>query len=74
MSITPEREESDEPIPAYLNNKIVIMTKEGVTVSAKEDLANYNIGIQAGSAALEAVTERCRLRVHSGQNYGVSYL
>ncbi len=41
---------------AYLNNKIVIMTKEGVTVSAKEDLANYNIGIQAGSAALEAVT------------------
>lgn len=27
-----------------------------VTVSAKEDLANYNIGIQAGSAALEAVT------------------
>ena len=26
------------------------------SVSAKEDLANYNIGIQAGSAALEAVT------------------
>ena len=31
------------------------MTKEGVTVNSKEDLANYQIGIQAGSAALEAV-------------------
>ena len=56
MSITPEREEAMSLSQAYLNNKIVIMTKEGVTVSAKEDLANYNIGIQAGSAALEAVT------------------
>lgn len=51
MSITPEREEAMSLSQAYLNNKIVIMTKEGVTVSAKEDLANYNIGIQAGSAA-----------------------
>lgn len=49
--ITPEREEAMSLSQAYLNNKIVIMTKEGVTVSAKEDLANYNIGIQAGSAA-----------------------
>ena len=56
MSITPEREEAMSLSQAYLNNKIVIMTKEGVAVSAKEDLANYNIGIQAGSAALEAVT------------------
>lgn len=56
MSVTPEREEAMSLSQAYLNNKIVIMTKEGVTISAKEDLANYNIGIQAGSAALEAVT------------------
>lgn len=42
--ITPEREEAMSLSQAYLNNKIVIMTKEGVTVSAKEDLANYNIG------------------------------
>lgn len=55
MSITPEREEQMSLSQAYLNNKIVIMTKEGVTVNSKEDLANYQIGIQAGSAALEAV-------------------
>lgn len=55
MSITPEREEQMSLSQAYLNNKIVIMTKDGVTVNNKEDLANYQIGIQAGSAALEAV-------------------
>lgn len=55
MSITPERQEAMSLSQAYLNNKIVILCKEGVTVETKEDLANYNIGIQAGSAALEAV-------------------
>lgn len=55
MSITPERQEQMSLSQAYLNNKIVIMTKEGVTVNSKEDLADYQIGIQAGSAALEAV-------------------
>ena len=55
MSITPERQEAMSLSQAYLNNKIVILCKEGVTIEAKEDLANYNIGIQAGSAALEAV-------------------
>ncbi len=55
MSITPEREEAMSLSQAYLNNKIVIMCKDGVEVQSKEDLANYNIGIQAGSAALEAV-------------------
>lgn len=55
MSATAEREKSMSLSQAYLNNKIIIMTKSGVTVSAKEDLVNYNIGIQAGSAALEAV-------------------
>ncbi|NCC06913.1 MAG: amino acid ABC transporter substrate-binding protein [Clostridia bacterium] len=55
MSMTAERQESMALSQPYLNNKIVIMTAEGCTVAAKEDLANYNIGIQAGSAALEAV-------------------
>ena len=55
MSITPERQEAMSLSQAYLNNKIVILCKEGVTIAANEDLANYNIGIQAGSAALEAV-------------------
>ena len=56
MSATSEREKSMSLSQAYLNNKIIIMTKAGVTVANKEDLLNYNIGIQAGSAALEAVT------------------
>lgn len=55
MSITPERQEGMSLSNAYLNNKIIVMTKEGVTLESKEDLVNYNIGIQAGSAALEAV-------------------
>lgn len=55
MSITPERQEQMSLSQAYLNNKIIVMTKDGVTVNSKEDLANYQIGIQAGSAALEAV-------------------
>lgn len=55
MSITPEREEGMALSQAYLNNKIIVMTAPGVTVESKEDLANYNIGIQTGSAALEAV-------------------
>lgn len=55
MSITPEREEGMSLSGAYLNNKIIVMTKEGVTVKDKADLANYNVGIQAGSSALETV-------------------
>lgn len=55
MSSTPERQQNMSLSNPYLDNKIVVMTKEGVTVASKEDLANYNIGIQGGSAALEAV-------------------
>lgn len=40
---------------AYLNNKIIVMTNEGVTLASKEDLANYNIGVQAESSSLEVV-------------------
>lgn len=53
MSITPERKESMSLSGAYLNNKIIVMTKAGITIKDKADLANYKIGIQAGSAALE---------------------
>jgi polar amino acid transport system substrate-binding protein len=55
MSITAEREEKMSLSQPYLNNKIVIMTKDGVEVASKDDLADLNIGVQAGSAALEAV-------------------
>lgn len=55
MSITPERKAGMSLSQAYLNNKIVIMTKDGVSIAKKEDLAGHKIGIQAGSAALDAV-------------------
>lgn len=54
MSITAEREESMSLSNPYLNNKIIVMTNEGITIASKEDLAGYNIGIQASSAALAA--------------------
>ena len=55
LSITPERQETMSMTNAYLNNKIIVMTNEGVTLSSKEDLANYNLGVQAESSALEVV-------------------
>ena len=55
MSITPEREQSMSLSNAYLNNKIIIMTNKGVTIASKDDLANYNLGTQADSSALETV-------------------
>ena len=55
MSATPERQESMSLSKRYLNNKIIVMTQEGVQIASKEDLVNHSIGIQGGSAALEAV-------------------
>ncbi|MEG2770177.1 MAG: transporter substrate-binding domain-containing protein, partial [Oscillospiraceae bacterium] len=55
MSATPEREKSMSLSKPYLNNKIIIMTNDGITVSSKEDLAKLNIGTQAKSAALETI-------------------
>ena len=55
LSITPERQETMSMTNAYLNNKIIVMTNEGVTLASKEDLANYNIGVQAESSSLEVV-------------------
>lgn len=55
MSATPERQESMALSQNYLNNKIIVMTKEGVTIESKDDLVNYNVGTQAASAALEAI-------------------
>lgn len=55
MSATPEREEGMSLSNAYLNNKIIIMTNQGVEITAKEDLVNYNLGTQAESSALEVI-------------------
>ncbi len=54
MSVNDKRQESMSLTNKYLNNRIVIMTlKDDVKVASAVDLANYNIGTQTGSAALE---------------------
>ena len=58
MSATPERAEKLSLSKEYFNNKIVVMTlNDEVKVAKSEDLANYNVGIQADSSALEVVKE-----------------
>lgn len=54
MSATPERAENLSLSKEYFNNKIVVMTEnEDVVVKEAKDLANYNVGTQAESSALE---------------------
>lgn len=56
MSATPERMESMSLSYKYLNNKIIVMTlSDDVKVATAEDMANYKIGTQADSAALETM-------------------
>lgn len=56
MSATPDRQESMSLSNKYLNNKIVVMsTKEDVKVASTADLEAIKFGVQAESAALEAV-------------------
>lgn len=55
MSITPERQESMSLSQPYLNNRIVVMTNQGVQLTTKAELEGLNVGVQAGSAALEAL-------------------
>lgn len=55
MSVTPAREESMSLSKKYLNNKLVVMLKEGVSLSSKAELSGLKLGIQEGSSAMEAV-------------------
>lgn len=55
MSRTPEREASMTLSQNYLNNRIIIMTAPDVEITSKEQLAEYQIGTQAKSAALETM-------------------
>jgi len=41
----------------YLNNRIIIMTVPGVEITSKDQLADYQIGTQAKSSALEVIQE-----------------
>ncbi len=58
MSATTERQKSMALTNKYLNNRIVIMSlSSDVSVKSAADLANYNIGTQTDSSALEVMKE-----------------
>lgn len=57
MSRTPKREEEMTLSQNYLNNRIIIMTVPGVEITSKDQLADYQIGTQAKSSALEVIQE-----------------
>ncbi|PWM64157.1 MAG: amino acid ABC transporter substrate-binding protein [Eubacteriales Family XIII. Incertae Sedis bacterium] len=56
MSATEERQEKMSLTNKYLNNRIVVMSLgSDVNITSAEDLANYSIGTQVDSAALEVM-------------------
>lgn len=56
MSATDERKETMALTKQYLNNQIVIMSLDkSINIKSADELANYNVGTQAKSAALEAI-------------------
>lgn len=55
FSITDERKETMEFTQPYLDNKMIIIVNEGSDIKTKADLAGKNVGIQAGSSAVDAV-------------------
>lgn len=56
VSITPAREESMCMTPAYLNNRIVILTKKDSGIQEAKDLAGKYVAVQSGSFAEEVLT------------------
>lgn len=56
MSITPARKESMCMTPAYLNNRIVILTKKDSGIQEAKDLAGKYVAVQSGSFAEEVLT------------------
>ena len=56
LSATPERAKSYSLSKEYLDNKLVVVTTDGnVKIAKAADLANYKVGTQADSSALEAM-------------------
>lgn len=56
MSATPERQEKMALTNKYLNNSIIILAKDAsVSVKSAKDLANYKVGTQVDSSALESM-------------------
>ena len=55
LTITDERTAAMDFTKPYLKNKQIIIVKNDSEIQSKADLAGKNIGVQAGSSALDAV-------------------
>ena len=56
MSATPERKKSMTLSNSYLENRILLMSlDQNINIKKADELKDYKIGTQAGSAALEAI-------------------
>ena len=55
MSRTPDREANMTLSQDYLNNRMAIMVKKGIEISSLDQLAQHQIGTQAGSSGLDMI-------------------
>ncbi len=55
LTITDERKENMDFTDPYLSNKQIIIVKNDSDIQSKADLEGKNVGIQAGSSAVDAV-------------------
>ena len=61
MSATPDRQKSMSLSKKYLENKILVMSlNPSLNIKIADELKNYKIGTQAGSAALEAIQKNSK--------------
>lgn len=61
MSATPDRQKSMSLSKKYLENKILVMSlNPSLNIKSADELKNYKIGTQAGSAALEAIQKNSK--------------
>ncbi len=57
FTITDDRLNTMEFTKPYLNNKQIILVKNGSDIKTKADLEGKNVGVQTGSSALDAIAE-----------------
>ncbi len=79
MSWTEERAKSMNLSKKYMNNKIVVMSIKDINISDSAQLANYTIGTQADSSALDGIKadanyDKFKDNVKEYGDYAAAYL
>lgn len=79
MSWTEERAESMSLSKKYMNNKIIVMSNQDINITDSADLANYKIGTQADSSALDGIKadanyDKFKDNVSEYGDYAAAYL